>query len=380
MLNVRFVKFMIATIAIAITISLITGNNSYAVEMDNDDVIVEEGTSIYSDIDVEHWAYETILDLTNRDIVHGYSDGSFKPNEKITRAELAKILTNIAGLSVVDLGVSSFDDVDASSEMSPYIEAVRPYLGKWRNTETGELLFMPDKTVLREDLITTVLKMRGVDVDDVDINIFNAFFTDSDEINDAKKPYVAYAVQEGYMSGFHDRTFRGNEPLTRAQLCVILDKVFKTPVDSYVANYTSMNYTPPKVEPGVVPPSYTDEDLEILARIMYCEAGSYWITDEQQLMFGNVVLNRVASPEFPNTVRGVAYQRGQYAPHLFNRYAVDQRTYNNAKKLLDGYRCMPESVVFQANFRQGSGVWKAVQIPHLGTTYFCYSNHMNYYQ
>lgn len=376
MLNVRFAKFMIAIPIVCMMLINMVGN-AYATEVDNE-IVTEEFQ--YSDVDKTHWAYETILDLTNRDIIHGYTDGTFKPDEFITRAELAKVLASIAKLNIVESDESSFDDVDKSSVMSPYIEAVYPYLGKWRNTETSEVLFMPNNNVLREDLIMSVLKMRGTDVSGVDINIFNCIVSDSNTINDNKKPYVAYAIQEGYVSGFSDKTFRGNDYITRAQLCVMLDKVFETDVEEYIADYTIMNYTPPKPESEEVKPSYSDEDLEILARIMYCEAGSSWITDEQQLMFGNVVLNRVASPEFPNTVRGVAYQRGQYAPNLFNSYTVDQRTYNNARKLLEGYRCMPESVVFQANFRQGSGVWKAVQIPHLGTTYFCYSNHMSYYQ
>ena len=376
-MNVRFVKLAIALAVIIAAIPVVMTEKSYAVEVQ--DEIVTETKILYSDVDESHWAYETILDLTNRDIVHGYKDGEFKPDEIVTRVEFAKILANVAELSVVDLGVSAFDDVDASSVMSPYVEAVRPYLGKWRNTETGEMLFMPNKNVKRSDLITTVLKMRGVDTTGIDTEVFDLFFTDADKISDKQKPYITYAIKEGYIGGFSDRTFRGDDFVTRAQLCVILDRVFKNPMKEYVADYTIMNYNPPK-EPEVPKYSYTAEDLEILARIMYCEAGSYWITDEQQLMFGNVVLNRVTSPEFPNTVRGVAYQKGQYAPHLFNKYTVDQRTYNNAKKLLEGYRCMPESVVFQANFRQGSGIWKAVQIPHLGTTYFCYSNRMSLYQ
>ena len=124
--------------------------------------------------------------------------------------------------------------------------------------------------------------------------------------------------------------------------------------------------------------SYTDEDLEYLAKVMYCEAGSSWITDEQQMLFGAVVLNRVASPEFPNTIKKVVLQKGQYHPELFTK--PDKRTYNNARRLLEGYDTgMPSSVVFQANFKQGSGVWKSIKFDNLGYTYFCHANNMKYY-
>jgi len=54
------------------------------------------------------------------------------------------------------------------------------------------------------------------------------------------------------------------------------------------------------------------EELYLLAKIIYAEAGSDWLTDEHQRLVGSVLLNRVASPEFPNTIREVVEQPGQY--------------------------------------------------------------------
>ena len=43
------------------------------------------------------------------------------------------------------------------------------------------------------------------------------------------------------------------------------------------------------------------DDLVLLAQVIYTEAGSAWLPDEWRLAVGEVVLNRVASPEFPDT-------------------------------------------------------------------------------
>lgn len=54
----------------------------------------------------------------------------------------------------------------------------------------------------------------------------------------------------------------------------------------------------------------TDEDIEIIARAIYGEGrGEPY---EGQVAIGAVILNRVASPDFPNTVSEVVYQRGAF--------------------------------------------------------------------
>jgi len=58
--------------------------------------------------------------------------------------------------------------------------------------------------------------------------------------------------------------------------------------------------------------SASSDDEYLLACIVYCEAGNQIY--EGQLAVANVVLNRVNSPKFPNTIREVIYQSGQFSP------------------------------------------------------------------
>lgn len=120
--------------------------------------------------------------------------------------------------------------------------------------------------------------------------------------------------------------------------------------------------------------SYTQDDLYYLAVAIYREAGSSWLSDTHQLLVGNVVLNRVASSRFPNTIYDVLHQKGQYpwaAKHNYGEPSA--RCYENAKRLLEGERFCPANVVFQAQFKQGSGVYTKIYDKTLGsTTYFCY--------
>ena len=134
---------------------------------------------------------------------------------------------------------------------------------------------------------------------------------------------------------------------------------------------------------GLSDQSCTFNDLMLLSKIIYAEAGSEWLSDEWKMSVGEVVLNRVASPEFPNTIAEVLAQPGQYyGPNsrYFNNLIPSERCAQCAMRLLNGERILEPSVVFQANFRQGGGVQTAYYDKALGWTYFCYSSRLYLYQ
>ena len=103
--------------------------------------------------------------------------------------------------------------------------------------------------------------------------------------------------------------------------------------------------------------SYTDKDLYVLAHVICGEAQGY--PDEEQRYVGSVVLNRVNHPEFPNTIKDVAFQSGQYACTWDGNYYREPTAANwaNAKWLLENGSVFPGHIIFQAKGRQGSGVY-----------------------
>lgn len=121
-------------------------------------------------------------------------------------------------------------------------------------------------------------------------------------------------------------------------------------------------------------PGYTEEELYWLAMAITREAGSDWLTDEHQLLVGNVVLNRVASARYPDTIYDVLHQKGQYPWAYKGNYTQPTaRAYANAERLLEGERVCPENVLFSSQAKHGWGVYKAIKDSMRGTTiYFCY--------
>lgn len=133
---------------------------------------------------------------------------------------------------------------------------------------------------------------------------------------------------------------------------------------------------------GLSYPKIKFNDLFLVSKIMTAEAGSYWLSDEWKMAVGEVLLNRVASPEFPNTVEECIHQPGQYYSKnsfYFKKLLPWERETKLAWRLLDGERHLKSSVVFQANFTQGSGIFKSFYDRYLGWSYFCYSSRPELY-
>lgn len=97
-----------------------------------------------------------------------------------------------------------------------------------------------------------------------------------------------------------------------------------------------------KEDTGGALEGYTQADLTLMAAIIQAEADNQ--PYEGKLAVGSVVMNRVKSSKFPNTVSGVVYQKNQFAPVSDGHLALilergpNETCYKAAKQVLEGYR------------------------------------------
>ena len=132
---------------------------------------------------------------------------------------------------------------------------------------------------------------------------------------------------------------------------------------------TPENETTEETEVVVPVQKYTDEELDLLSRVVFSEAGSDWLSDRHQRAIASVVLNRVSDSRFPNSIRGVVYQGGQYAcvGNGMIKLTPNQRAIDNARYVLENGITIPENIVWQSQSKQGKGVWEYIE-----GHYFCY--------
>ena len=140
---------------IAVTLSAVTACSSFAAfAADHGD-----GAENFSDVPSTHWAFDYIGEMTRREVISGYPDGRFMPENQVTRAEFAKIMVCAAGLQVPSTVQTSFTDVYTGDWYCPYIEAAKDYLTGY-STEAG-MVYRPTSPAVREDIAAALVKLKG---------------------------------------------------------------------------------------------------------------------------------------------------------------------------------------------------------------------------
>lgn len=131
---------------------------------------------------------------------------------------------------------------------------------------------------------------------------------------------------------------------------------------------TSSKAPTSSVTASTAPSTNITSDLELLACVIYQEAGGNECCDTCRRRVADVVLNRVADPRFPNTIKAVLTAKNQYGRYYYtgvvwpsrakNKYEKDAvaRAYRIAEEVLNGQHSdlYGKGYVWQASFKQGS--------------------------
>ena len=117
-------------------------------------VIEDVKDPAFKDISTSHMFYKEIAVLKEAGIINGYSDNTFRPEQTITRGELAKLIAIAAELAIDEKATSPFEDVKGSF-FAPYIAAL--YQAELTNG-TSKTTYKPTATVTRGEMSTFALR------------------------------------------------------------------------------------------------------------------------------------------------------------------------------------------------------------------------------
>ncbi|MFD0961652.1 S-layer homology domain-containing protein [Paenibacillus chungangensis] len=182
-------------------------------------VVVENKVSFEDVARVEAWAGRSIQVMAAKGAIIGKSEGKFAPDDKVTRAEFAKMLVRAFDLES-NTAKEGFYDVSADDWFASYVAAA---------VETGiingrsETRFAPEATITRAEMATMIARALGAD-DTIDVDAALADFSDADDILDTLKVGVAFAAANGIVEGKGEGKFAPNDNATRAQAAVIIHR------------------------------------------------------------------------------------------------------------------------------------------------------------
>ncbi len=170
----------------------------------------------------------------------GYDDGTFKPDNDMSRAEAAAIFARLIAEEKGEKisGKSSFADIKSSEWYASHVA----YLEKYdviKGYTDGT--FRPNAPVTRAEFVAMTVRYYDI-FNDVQKTGYTVKYTD------VAKSYwayddIAYAKNIGWLNGYADGTFKGDNNITRAEVVTVVNRATDRKADEeYIKeNYTKLN-------------------------------------------------------------------------------------------------------------------------------------------
>ena len=190
---------------------------------DRADVVV--GTTAadpFTDISTSGY-YKNIVEAANAGIINGYDDGTYRPNNVVTRAQFITMLYRAAGSPEVKNTSLKFDD--AGTIADPYVTAVAWGVENKVINGYGDNTFRPDQKISRAQMATFMYRYMK-DVAHYDFgDVKPCGFADADQIAAPYVDAVNAIVSAGVMNGMNATTFAPNDTANRGMAATVILRV-----------------------------------------------------------------------------------------------------------------------------------------------------------
>ena len=233
--------------------------------------IIANAAETFSDIK-GHWAESTIVKWQDKGIVSGYPDGTFKPDNPVTRAELAKILTtsfDLENTNANKLTENPYSDVDVNAWYWKYLQSANiyipiyplpvlyesniPYVDNEDHDKNG---FLPDTAAIRMHVAEALVEIKK-EKDKITVELpviqeiqkelestfkdgdYNCLYPMHGEIPTNIQRMFEYtwlANELGVMQGNADGYFMPYAKITRAELLTAIDRLMYSNLGDVLPN------------------------------------------------------------------------------------------------------------------------------------------------
>lgn len=205
-------------------------------------IFAVEGTTDYS----SHWAKVDIQTALDTGMATGYPDGTFRPDQAITRAEFVTMINN--KYEFIDTADSTFSDITADAWYAAFIDAA---VAAGYITGYSDETVKPDASITRQEaaVIFNILNELTAVSDTPD-------FTDAALIADWGRDAIIAVSEKNIMIGYPDGSFKPDNQITRAEAIIAIMNSF---------NYSeSIAGEPAVVIPVIVDPVIVDPGTPVV--------------------------------------------------------------------------------------------------------------------
>ncbi|KNY29799.1 WG repeat-containing protein [Pseudobacteroides cellulosolvens] len=173
---------------------------------------------IFKDIQ-SHWAKIQITELVGKNVISGYENGTFRPDNNITRAELAVIIVKVLGLKLLSGDTKFNDDNDIPAWAKAYINTAAE---SGIISGYGDNTFKSDKPCSRQEIVVMIMRAFKFGSSNKKLNL-----KDSSAIQNWARDYITKAIELQIIKGYEDMTFKPEKNVTRAEAAAIVSNSLK---------------------------------------------------------------------------------------------------------------------------------------------------------
>lgn len=174
-----------------------------------------------------HWAKDSINSLVEKGIINGMTETEFKPNQKITRAQFARLLMTALNLKVQQGSVLTFQDVPPGVW---YHDGVAAAVNAGLIKGYDEKRFVPNDNITREQMaviISRALRMKSAEISEGNPDQVLNKFADRVDIAPWAGQDIALAIDSGIVNGVSADTFAPKASATRAEAAVMILRLYE---------------------------------------------------------------------------------------------------------------------------------------------------------
>lgn len=183
----------------------------------------------FNDIGDADWAEAYIAKMKSKNVLQGFEDGSFRPNQPVTRVEAIVMAVRLLGLE--DQAKAQKPDAKLHFKDAELIGKKYPWakgyiLAALENGlfDASEQAVQPEKPASRVWIAGLLVKSLGLQSEALHEMTKTPAFKDAAAIPAGSVGYVNVAVEKGIISGYPDGTFKPNKNVTRAEIAALLDR------------------------------------------------------------------------------------------------------------------------------------------------------------
>ena len=168
----------------------------------------------FSDADM-HWAKNAITIWADHGVIQGF-DGLFRPDDTITRAEMAVMIDRI--MNYQETAENTFEDLPESWYTEAVLKLVKQGVMQGHDNQ-----IRPEDPVTREESL--VMLARALGIEGTDSRAVS--FTDSSNISGWAASAIQAMAERGFINGYEDGSFRPQDNMTRACSVTVINNAIK---------------------------------------------------------------------------------------------------------------------------------------------------------